>query len=207
MPEKTTDAASQNRASSGRRCLKRGSKVFTGCWTCRDRRVKCDELRPSCRRCEAAGFQCQGYNIKLVWKGAAGSTRQPRSPSALPSPSPSRSLSPASLPLYDEKPRYAQRSSLPVSRPASKPSALSRAEVSTIQTHLRDSKLDKATSSSIRGGLFSVFCTQSELAPTNSVARKPPQGAMYQKAQRQPPKVRSHPPSRTLHPNTMTRAI
>lgn len=38
-----------------------GSKVRTGCMTCKQRRVKCDELKPRCDRCVKAGRQCAGY--------------------------------------------------------------------------------------------------------------------------------------------------
>ncbi|EXJ87525.1 hypothetical protein A1O3_04485 [Capronia epimyces CBS 606.96] len=43
------------------------TKTFSGCWTCRDRHVKCDEGRPECTRCLKGGFDCQGYGIRLVW--------------------------------------------------------------------------------------------------------------------------------------------
>ncbi|KIW72680.1 hypothetical protein PV04_00858 [Phialophora macrospora] len=33
----------------------------TGCLSCRRRRVKCDERKPTCRRCEAANVECAGY--------------------------------------------------------------------------------------------------------------------------------------------------
>ncbi|KAH7391276.1 hypothetical protein BKA64DRAFT_98984 [Cadophora sp. MPI-SDFR-AT-0126] len=39
----------------------RHAKVKTGCITCRKRRVKCDETRPSCNRCLKYGTQCSGY--------------------------------------------------------------------------------------------------------------------------------------------------
>ncbi|OAL47742.1 hypothetical protein IQ07DRAFT_682528 [Pyrenochaeta sp. DS3sAY3a] len=42
-------------------------KTLTGCWTCRHRRVKCDEGRPHCRRCVHSGITCQGYYIRLTW--------------------------------------------------------------------------------------------------------------------------------------------
>lgn len=32
-----------------------------GCSNCQDRRKKCDESRPACRRCTRAGIQCTGY--------------------------------------------------------------------------------------------------------------------------------------------------
>ncbi|KAI0884279.1 uncharacterized protein GGS22DRAFT_21452 [Annulohypoxylon maeteangense] len=37
------------------------TKVRTGCVTCKNRRVKCDERKPLCGRCEKAGFLCAGY--------------------------------------------------------------------------------------------------------------------------------------------------
>ncbi|KAL2063265.1 hypothetical protein VTL71DRAFT_5070 [Oculimacula yallundae] len=39
----------------------RHAKVKTGCITCRQRRVKCDENRPSCHRCLKYGTVCSGY--------------------------------------------------------------------------------------------------------------------------------------------------
>ncbi|KAL7928248.1 hypothetical protein V8C35DRAFT_318612 [Trichoderma chlorosporum] len=38
-------------------------KVKTGCLTCKKRRVKCDERRPSCERCASTGRVCDGYGI------------------------------------------------------------------------------------------------------------------------------------------------
>ncbi|KAK1705922.1 uncharacterized protein BDZ83DRAFT_594062 [Colletotrichum acutatum] len=36
-------------------------KVRTGCLTCKVRKIKCDESRPSCKRCTATGRKCDGY--------------------------------------------------------------------------------------------------------------------------------------------------
>jgi hypothetical protein len=36
-------------------------KVRTGCATCKQRHVKCDERKPTCERCERAGTKCDGY--------------------------------------------------------------------------------------------------------------------------------------------------
>jgi len=38
-----------------------------GCWTCRLRRKKCDERRPSCSTCEALTITCYGYGSKPDW--------------------------------------------------------------------------------------------------------------------------------------------
>ncbi|CAG9984358.1 unnamed protein product [Clonostachys byssicola] len=36
-------------------------KVRTGCVSCKIRRVKCDEQKPTCERCSKDGFSCDGY--------------------------------------------------------------------------------------------------------------------------------------------------
>jgi len=36
-----------------------------GCLTCVKRRIKCDEARPTCKRCEKAGYVCKGYERAL----------------------------------------------------------------------------------------------------------------------------------------------
>lgn len=49
------------------------TKTFTGCWTCRERRVKCDEEHPHCRRCQRSGWECKGYDLRLGWSQFPGS--------------------------------------------------------------------------------------------------------------------------------------
>ncbi|KAK8035581.1 fungal-specific transcription factor domain-containing protein [Apiospora rasikravindrae] len=48
------------------------SKQFTGCWTCRRRRVKCSEEKPSCQRCQRLNVSCEGYDIRLTWVQSSG---------------------------------------------------------------------------------------------------------------------------------------
>ncbi|KKK19091.1 hypothetical protein P175DRAFT_0465447 [Aspergillus ochraceoroseus IBT 24754] len=43
------------------------SKTFTGCWTCRTRKVKCDETRPVCTQCMTKRLDCAGYGVRLHW--------------------------------------------------------------------------------------------------------------------------------------------
>ncbi|KIW86496.1 hypothetical protein Z517_01894 [Fonsecaea pedrosoi CBS 271.37] len=43
------------------------TKTLSGCWTCRDRHVKCDERRPTCQRCAKFGVDCQGYAARFAW--------------------------------------------------------------------------------------------------------------------------------------------
>ncbi|QRV78235.1 Fungal specific transcription factor domain [Ceratobasidium sp. AG-Ba] len=46
----------------------------TGCLTCKTRRKKCDEKRPTCERCKAASLECLGYSY------LANPVRKPRKP-------------------------------------------------------------------------------------------------------------------------------
>ncbi|KAF5573595.1 fungal Zn binuclear cluster domain-containing protein [Fusarium pseudocircinatum] len=54
---------------------RRRTRTFTGCWTCRARRVKCDEVKPSCKRCTNASRICEGYDVRLIWDGKSSGAR------------------------------------------------------------------------------------------------------------------------------------
>ncbi|KAL7785464.1 hypothetical protein V8C43DRAFT_317746 [Trichoderma afarasin] len=43
---------------------KGSAKVRTGCVTCKKRKIKCDETRPTCRKCTSTGRVCAGYQAK-----------------------------------------------------------------------------------------------------------------------------------------------
>ncbi|KAF4473040.1 Component of the argr regulatory complex [Fusarium albosuccineum] len=43
------------------------TKTFTGCWTCRRRKIKCDEGKPHCRQCRDKRVTCEGYGARLQW--------------------------------------------------------------------------------------------------------------------------------------------
>lgn len=70
IPPSTTTTTSSSR-----------TKTFTGCWTCRARKIKCDLRRPTCFRCEKAKVECAGYSIKLRWSSsnAKGESKDPTS--------------------------------------------------------------------------------------------------------------------------------
>ena len=38
-----------------------------GCWTCKRKRIQCDEIRPACQQCAKKGIACEGYEIRLRW--------------------------------------------------------------------------------------------------------------------------------------------
>lgn len=43
------------------------SKTFTGCFTCRSRKIRCDVKKPLCDNCTRSGLICSGYDINLKW--------------------------------------------------------------------------------------------------------------------------------------------
>ena len=60
-----------NLDSSGLKPVKRSrrphAKAKSGCLTCKIRRKKCDETRPSCQRCLSTGRKCDGYaHVKIL---------------------------------------------------------------------------------------------------------------------------------------------
>ncbi|KAL2059844.1 hypothetical protein VTL71DRAFT_9999 [Oculimacula yallundae] len=60
-----------------------GKKSSMGCRTCKQRRVKCDEARPTCLRCSNFGIRCDGYTRPVPAFTSAVMTRP-----LLPNPKP-----------------------------------------------------------------------------------------------------------------------
>ncbi|KAF2489857.1 hypothetical protein BU16DRAFT_166020 [Lophium mytilinum] len=56
-----TESSDVFRVELPKRTRRAGSKVRTGCLTCKIRRVKCDEKKPCCSRCTSTGRKCDGY--------------------------------------------------------------------------------------------------------------------------------------------------
>ncbi|KAG0645625.1 Pestheic acid cluster transcriptional regulator 3 [Hyphodiscus hymeniophilus] len=52
-----------------------GSRSTTGCWTCRIRRKKCDDGKPSCHGCTFRQLTCHGYGPKPAWMDSAESQK------------------------------------------------------------------------------------------------------------------------------------
>lgn len=42
-------------------------KSYSGCYTCRRRKIACDLGKPTCLKCQKSGFKCEGYDVKLRW--------------------------------------------------------------------------------------------------------------------------------------------
>ncbi|KAF7943101.1 hypothetical protein EAE96_011044 [Botrytis aclada] len=57
----------QLNGTSGRQAKKRPNlpKVRSGCVTCKRRRIKCDERKPECNRCQVFGVACEGYGVRI----------------------------------------------------------------------------------------------------------------------------------------------
>lgn len=47
---------------------RRQSKSRNGCLTCKAKRMKCDETKPSCQQCIRRKVACGGYKKDLRWK-------------------------------------------------------------------------------------------------------------------------------------------
>ncbi|CAK7221349.1 hypothetical protein SBRCBS47491_004498 [Sporothrix bragantina] len=67
--------------SASQRSQRRG-KVKTGCGTCRTRKVKCDEAKPSCQKCASTGRTCDGYASPFRFYGGDASAPTPSSSTA-----------------------------------------------------------------------------------------------------------------------------
>ncbi|KAL6708345.1 hypothetical protein ACN47E_003269 [Coniothyrium glycines] len=75
-------------------------KARTGCKTCKIRKVKCDEEKPSCKRCTSTGRTCDGYDTSFRPPAPSQPSRSPKylSPGQLSARSSAeRSPSPAYL--------------------------------------------------------------------------------------------------------------
>ncbi|KAI0200564.1 fungal-specific transcription factor domain-containing protein [Astrocystis sublimbata] len=51
------------------------NKLARGCWTCKDRRVRCDLGHPTCSNCDRIQQVCQGYGVRLSWPRAGDTKR------------------------------------------------------------------------------------------------------------------------------------
>ncbi|KAI0161666.1 hypothetical protein GGR52DRAFT_133325 [Hypoxylon sp. FL1284] len=82
-PEEKDDESTAPKKAAVRKRTK------TGCRTCRKRRIKCDEGRPTCNNCLKSKRNCEGYNQPLVFKDPVGAfSNAPFGPIPYPVPSP-----------------------------------------------------------------------------------------------------------------------
>ncbi|KAF2260716.1 hypothetical protein CC78DRAFT_547254 [Lojkania enalia] len=64
-----TPATNSSGAATNPKMRKR---TKTGCLTCRKRRIKCGEERPTCANCIKSKRQCEGYNQRVIFKPPIG---------------------------------------------------------------------------------------------------------------------------------------
>ncbi|KAG9241931.1 hypothetical protein BJ878DRAFT_202247 [Calycina marina] len=85
--EKTTkkDGATEPKVTRKPGSKEKGTKrTKTGCLTCRRRRIKCGEERPTCSNCTKSKRQCEGYSQRVVFKDPHTSYRGPPMSSTVP---------------------------------------------------------------------------------------------------------------------------
>ena len=75
----TTNSGRRPLASSGQTSITSGvqnggitkpkqSKSRNGCITCKGKRLKCDESKPTCEQCRKRNVQCGGYSKAFKWR-------------------------------------------------------------------------------------------------------------------------------------------
>ncbi|KAG9248013.1 hypothetical protein BJ878DRAFT_490198 [Calycina marina] len=77
-------------------------KVKSGCYTCKARRVKCDEAKPQCNRCLNLGRKCEGYPPEVLTR----TSMQPLQPRTTPTAVTMYSPSVFSIYSNEEEARY-----------------------------------------------------------------------------------------------------
>ncbi|KAL3418253.1 C6 finger domain-containing protein [Phlyctema vagabunda] len=76
-PENRDEAAEENEDGEAKINKKKAKRTKTGCLTCRRRRIKCGEERPTCQNCTKSKRQCEGYNQRVVFKDPLSAYRGP----------------------------------------------------------------------------------------------------------------------------------
>ncbi|KAF2156545.1 hypothetical protein K461DRAFT_316784 [Myriangium duriaei CBS 260.36] len=59
-----------------RRGRKNRAHALGGCASCRRRHVKCDQTKPSCKSCQSAGLECEGYQHSIQWGPSVTATSE-----------------------------------------------------------------------------------------------------------------------------------
>ena len=83
-PEKWRAKVTANLLEARRKNGRIGTKkTRSGCVSCKERRVKCDEEKPECKRCIVAGRRCEGYSVSTPSSRASSTPPIQRSPSLI----------------------------------------------------------------------------------------------------------------------------
>ncbi|KAK7956859.1 C6 finger domain-containing protein [Apiospora aurea] len=84
----TSPSREQGDEDSGPKKTAVRKRTKTGCLTCRKRRIKCDEGRPTCNNCIKSKRQCEGYNQRVIFKEPLGAFAAQFGPLVYAQPSP-----------------------------------------------------------------------------------------------------------------------
>ncbi len=71
-PGGADDVSPTGNGSGSTATSKMRKRTKTGCLTCRKRRIKCGEERPTCANCIKSKRQCEGYNQRVIFKPPIG---------------------------------------------------------------------------------------------------------------------------------------
>ncbi|KAF9694242.1 hypothetical protein EKO04_007819 [Ascochyta lentis] len=71
-PDRADDVSPTGNGSGSATTTKMRKRTKTGCLTCRKRRIKCGEERPTCANCIKSKRQCEGYNQRVIFKPPIG---------------------------------------------------------------------------------------------------------------------------------------
>ncbi|KAG8531683.1 uncharacterized protein KY384_003315 [Bacidia gigantensis] len=77
MPMPTAMQEPMSEANKVANALKARKRTKTGCLTCRKRRIKCGEERPTCKNCTKSKRECEGYIPRVIFKEPAGGSGVP----------------------------------------------------------------------------------------------------------------------------------
>ncbi|KAL6717203.1 hypothetical protein ACLMJK_005118 [Lecanora helva] len=116
-----TDVKNGTAETTSGTTLKSRKRTKTGCLTCRKRRIKCGEERPTCKNCVKSKRDCEGYIPRVIFKDPLGAfhrsqpglaVRAPQDPSqnvyGPAQPTPSETPIAPRLPMYTEHPAFGQ---------------------------------------------------------------------------------------------------
>ncbi|KAI9675303.1 MAG: hypothetical protein M1817_001206 [Caeruleum heppii] len=114
------------------------SKSRNGCITCKAKRLKCDETKPSCQQCHRRSVQCGGYKKDFKWRsfGEESFTTKPQPSRRKPDDGKDGQFSPTGPPLpVPSSPSFASPSAN-FGRQATSPT-MSESSTSTVGPELR----------------------------------------------------------------------
>ncbi|KAM7212329.1 fungal transcriptional regulatory-like protein [Rhypophila decipiens] len=153
-------------------------RTKTGCLTCRKRRIKCDEGKPTCGNCIKSKRQCDGYNQRLTFKEPLGSfAHGPLSGHPTYHPQTQEALIAAQLSASQARTSSSQ-GQLPIIAPRPPPPDITGNVPLAFGTGYQDAPRSSiSTTHSLSPGLYSPSCLHPTLlTPDSAIAPPIPQG-------------------------------